>query len=87
MPRPLPRNEHGVPIPSSPAPHTQIGEQTGRRGSYRQTREWGADGEMVRDIDWTDHGRPQNHTNPHEHPWEDNPTGGSQRRGEGRPCR
>ena len=82
----LPRNEHGVPIPISQFPHTQIGEHTGRRNSYRQTREWGANGELIRDIDWTDHGRPQNHTNPHQHTWEDNTTGGSKRRGEAQPC-
>ncbi len=34
-------------------------------------------GRPVKDIDFTDHGRPQNHPNPHEHKWKPNPTGGT----------
>ncbi len=78
--KPLPRGEHGVQKPSSPYPHTQIGHRRGRNGNYRQTREWGENGELIRDIDWTDHGRPENHPNPHQHRWLPNKTGGSPRR-------
>jgi hypothetical protein len=34
----------------------------------------------VRDIDFTDHGYPQNHPNPHQHVWIENQTGGTLKR-------
>lgn len=80
----LPKDKHGNPIPSSPYPHTQIATKEGRKGDYLQGREWGYDKngkiELKRDIDFTDHGRPQNHPNPHQHEWLDNPTGGTKQR-------
>ncbi|MCH9609382.1 MAG: hypothetical protein S4CHLAM45_05230 [Chlamydiales bacterium] len=51
-----------------------------RKGKYPQAREFDENGEPVRDIDFTDHGRPKNHPNPHEHKWEPNPTGGTPQR-------
>jgi hypothetical protein len=39
----------------------------------------------VKDIDFTDHGRPDQHENPHEHPYVPNPTGGTPMRGKDRP--
>lgn len=36
-------------------------------------------------IDFTDHGEPHIHANPHEHPLEPNPTGGTPNRGNARP--
>jgi RHS repeat-associated protein len=79
---PLPRTEDGVNIPSSPNPHTQLGTRVGRDGvPYRQTREWDENGVPLRDTDWTDHGRPGLHANPHDHWWLPNPTGGSMQRG------
>jgi len=48
--------------------------------SYRQTREWGANGELIKTTDWTDHGRPNIHTNPHDHYAVPNPTGGTPKR-------
>jgi RHS repeat-associated protein len=79
--RPLPRN-NGHPVPDVVgAPHTQLGRRPGRRGSYPQAREFDADGNPVRDIDFTDHGRPQNHENPHQHNYIPNPTGGTPQRG------
>jgi hypothetical protein len=80
-PLPLPRGPHGELLPSTPDPHTQIGWRDGRKGGYRQTREFGENGKPVKDTDWTDHGRPKQHQSPHDHPWEDNPTGGTPRRG------
>jgi RHS repeat-associated protein len=70
----LPRDQHGRSIPSSPYPHTQLGERAGRKCTYPQAREWGQDGQPgrpVRDVDWTNHGRPgaPGHTIPHEHPY------------------
>lgn len=68
--RELPNGGRDKPLPDVDAPHSQLG----RRGSgegYPQTREWGygADGELkpTRDIDWTDHGSPDHHANPHQH--------------------
>ncbi|MFW5433961.1 polymorphic toxin-type HINT domain-containing protein [Paenibacillus apiarius] len=56
-----------VHIPELMNPHTQIGWQKGRKGDYIQTLEWRANGVPMRRTDWTNHGCPQNHTNPHEH--------------------
>ncbi|WP_220452003.1 polymorphic toxin-type HINT domain-containing protein [Propionibacterium australiense] len=79
--RELPRDKNGVPVPDSNYPHTQLGTRTGRNGSYPQAREFGENGELVKDIDFTDHGRPGNHPNPHQHRWLPNETGGSPKRG------
>jgi RHS repeat-associated protein len=54
----------GRPKPESPYPHTQVGT---RKGQYPQSREFDGEGRPVRDIDWTDHGDPRRHTNPHQH--------------------
>ncbi|NGY63349.1 RHS repeat protein [Lentzea sp. NEAU-D13] len=65
--RELPRDRHGNPVPDPEAqgyPHTQLGTKDGRHGPYPQAREFDADGRPVRDIDFTDHGRPANHDNP-----------------------
>jgi hypothetical protein len=62
--RELPRYPSGRPKPESPYPHTQLGT---RKGSYPQSREFDANGRPVRDIDWTDHGKPDWHTDPHQH--------------------
>ncbi len=83
-PLPLPRNPHGQNIPSAETPHTQLGMREGSKGSYRQTREWGYDGQQVKTTDWTDHGRPGVHSNPHDHPTIPNPTGGTPKRGKGK---
>ncbi|MEE4305524.1 hypothetical protein V2J60_01760 [Pseudomonas alliivorans] len=87
--RKLPRDKHGNHIPDSDVPHTQLGNKKGRRGDYRQAREWRDDeaGALVpsRDIDFTDHGRPENHTNPHQHDWTPNETGGTLKHGDAKP--
>jgi hypothetical protein len=77
--RSLPRNKHGTPkadIETTGA-HTQLGQKKGRKGTYTQGREFDANGKPVKDIDFTDHGRSQNHTNPHQHKYEPNSTGGT----------
>jgi|688.fasta_scaffold53227_3 hypothetical protein len=61
--------------------NTQIGWQSGRKGSYRQTRQWGYDSKLIKVTDWTNHGRPKQHTSPHDHFFLINPTGGSPIRG------
>lgn len=76
--RKLPQNEHGLKVPDSDYPHTQLGQRTSKRTgeTYRQTREWGGKGDRgydgntpKKDTDWTNHNRPQNHPNPHDHPY------------------
>ncbi len=47
--------------------------------------EFDKDRNPIRDIDFTDHGRPYEHTNPHQHDWIENSTGGSKKRDEGKP--
>ncbi|WP_397334797.1 hypothetical protein [Paenibacillus thiaminolyticus] len=78
--RELPRHGNGIPKPDTHNPHTQIGEKQGRNGSYRQTREFGKNGDYIKDTDWTNHGR-KNHTNPHDHYYIPNSTGGTKQRG------
>jgi hypothetical protein len=80
---PLPRDKNGNPVPESDSPHTQLGTKKGRKGSYPQGREFGKNGEHVKDIDFTDHGR--DHPNPHEHPIVPNETGGTPKRGPAQP--
>ena len=84
--RPLPRDKHGNPIPDAEAegPHSQLGQTDGRNGKYDQAREFDANGKPVRDIDFTDHGRPRQHANPHQHEYIPNGTGGTPRRGPGK---
>lgn len=86
-PTDLPQTGPGVPIPSSPYPHTQIGTITGRKGKYTAAREFGPNGVPIRDIHFTDHGRPNvpGHTNPHQHIFSPNPTGGTPNRGGAEP--
>ncbi len=85
----LPNNKNGVPLPDVNLPHTQIGYQKGRNGDYTQAREWNYNDkgklEAKRLIDFTDHGRPANHTNPHQHKFLPNPTGGTAKHGPSEP--
>ncbi len=86
--RPLPKDKDGVPIPDTDAPHTQLGTKGSKRRpgqTYPQAREFGKDVKPVKDIDFTDHGELRIHNNPHEHPYETNPTGGTPKRGDPRP--
>lgn len=71
----------GVPLPGSPYLHSQLGWRDGRGGSYPQAREFGSDGQLMRDVDFADHGRPSTHANPHEHLWIPNASGGTPARG------
>lgn len=66
-------------MPDSPYPHTQLGKREGGSGTYRQTREW-ENGQPIKDTDWTNHGR-KDHTDPHDHWYKPNPTGGTPKRG------
>jgi RHS repeat-associated protein len=89
--RPLPRDKHGNPVPDPEAagkPHSQLGQRAESGGSgqkYDQAREFDANGKPVRDIDFTDHNRPSQHTNPHQHHYKENSTGGTLQRGKSEP--
>ena len=78
--RDLPKDKDGNKIPDTDAPHTQLGTKEGSKGKYPQAREFDAEGNPVKDIDFTDHGRPSNHPNPHQHIYNENPTGGTESR-------
>ena len=79
--RPLPRDPRTKePVPEADGAYTQLGTKDGTKGKYPQAREFDAQGKPVKDIDFTDHGRPKNHPNPHEHKWKPNPTGGTPQR-------
>lgn len=83
----LPQAKNGEPVSSSDYPHSQIGYKKGARGNYHKTREFGYGGRPRKTVDWTDHGRPKDHTNPHVHDVKPNPTGGTPKRDDGRPPR
>ena len=87
--RKLPRTPDGIalPDPEAEGPYTQLGQQEGRNGNYDQAREFDANGNPVRDIDFTDHGRPSSHPSPHQHEYLPNATGGTPQRGSTSPLR
>lgn len=69
-------------------PHTQLGAKGSKRRpgeKYPQAREFGKDGKPVKTIDFTDHGEPLIHSNPHEHLCKPNQTGGTPKRGDPQP--
>lgn len=85
--RPLPKDEDGIAIPDTDASHTQLGTKGSKRRpgeQYPQAREFDTKGNPIKTIDFTDHGEPLIHPNPHEHPCIPNPTGGTPKRGEPR---
>ena len=85
---PLPRGPNGELLPSSPYPHTQLGTQIGRKvGPYTAAREFGPNGQPMRDIHFTDHGRPNipGHSIPHQHRHIQMPTGGTPQFGPAEP--
>ncbi len=83
--RPLPLTDYGIPVPEADVPHTELGARDGSKGKYPQAREFDGNGKPVRDIDFTDHGYPKKHPNPHQHRPKPNPTGGTPERGKPEP--
>jgi hypothetical protein len=77
----------GEKIPATTRPHTRLGTNQGRKGSYPAAREFGSEGEWIRDIHFTEHGRPDvpGHVNPHQHQAVPNPTGGTPQYGPSTP--
>ena len=89
---PLPRGPNGELVPSAPYPHTQLGTELGRKvGPYTTAREFGFNGVPIRDIHFTDHGRPTipGHTIPHQHQHQHipQPNGGTPAYGPAEPFR
>ena len=85
---PLPRGPNGELIPSSPYPHTQLGTEVGRKvGPYTAAREFGPNGQPIRDIHFTVHGRLNipGHMIPHQHRHIQMPTGGTPQFGPAEP--
>jgi RHS repeat-associated protein len=68
------RDANGKLIPdpeAAGAAHTQLGTRSSRSQPgvrYPQAVEYDAKGKPVKRIDFSNHGRPKEHTNPHEHP-------------------
>ncbi|MCD8176561.1 MAG: RHS repeat-associated core domain-containing protein, partial [Tannerellaceae bacterium] len=86
---PLRVDSHGNKIPDPEAAgkaHTQMGTRKGRKGEYKVYREFDESGNLIRDIHKTNHGR-KDHTNPHQHIYKDNPTGGSRQWGDPEPLK
>ena len=81
----MPTDNYGQPAPDSEHPHVQLGRRTGRKSRYPKAREWGKDGELIRDIEFTDHGGRKNHPDPHQHKYTPNPTGGRKQKGKPEP--
>jgi RHS repeat-associated protein len=81
----------GAPIPDPEAegsPHSQLGtrDSTTQPGeTYPQAREFDENGQPVRDIDFTDHGRPETHPNPHQHQRKQDQKRGEKQRGPSKP--
>lgn len=82
----LPMDNNGNRVPSSQFPHTQIANHWSdtKKHWYKQARVWdygaGNKLEVYKDIDFTDHLRPDKHPNPHQHRYLENETGGSKKR-------
>ena len=71
-PRQIPRTKHGDPIPDVDVPHTQLGQRIDNGITYDQAVEWmpkpdGSGIRATRRIDFSDHGFPADHPNPHQH--------------------
>jgi ankyrin repeat protein len=80
-------NKRGVGIPDPEAQgvrHTQLGTRERKKYSYTKAREFDEHGIAVRDIEFTDHHR-KDHSNPHQHLWTPNETGGTLKRGDAEP--
>ncbi|MFI5344285.1 MAG: hypothetical protein ACHQUC_08705 [Chlamydiales bacterium] len=86
--RPLP-TKGGEPVPDEDAEgaHTQLGTRDSKsgKGKYTKAREFDENGKAVRDIEFTDHCRPHDHTCPHQHDRTENATGGTKERGKQKP--
>lgn len=80
----LPRDERRIPSADGEAsgPHSRLGTTKTGKGPQNKAAEFDGKGNAVKEIDFTDHGKPDKHANPHEHPIDPNST---KPRGSGRP--
>ncbi len=62
--------------------HMPLGWHQGSKEKYPKAREFGKDGEPIRDIEFTDHCRPEDHPLPHQHQRKENSSGGTKERGD-----
>lgn len=67
----------GIYLPESMHPHTRLAMKEGRTSTYPQAMEFTYGGKPTKRIDFTDHGRPSNHPNPHQHRYKENSSGGT----------
>ncbi|HXH55195.1 MAG TPA: hypothetical protein VNK03_05580, partial [Gammaproteobacteria bacterium] len=56
--------------------HSQLGTRQGSSEKYPKAREFGPDNKVIREIEFTNHGR-SDHPNPHQHRYIPNKTGGT----------
>ena len=77
--------KNGEPVPDETPEdkgrHSQLGTREGSKGKYPKARQFDKDGNIVKEIEFTDHSKPSNHPCPHQHVYEPNATGGTPRRG------
>jgi hypothetical protein len=90
--RDLPQTKYGLPIPDEEAKdtwHTQLGKRKGRKDTYTKAREFNSNNTAKKDIEFTDHGRPNiiGHTNPHQHKHNPSKTGGTLEHGKAEPLK
>lgn len=72
----IPRSKEPIRDEGAEGAHTQLGKENGRKGKYTKAREFDKDGNRLRDIEFTDHDRPEDHPhNPHQHKYKENETG------------
>jgi len=66
----LPRAKGGAPEadPLATGSHTRLGKSSLSPNAHNQAAEFNASGKPVKEIDFTDHGSPGAHPNPHQHP-------------------
>jgi hypothetical protein len=65
-------NDNGLPLYGQP---NTTGLQWGSDGAVTQGRTWDDAGNPSIDTDFSDHNRPDTHTDPHQHEWKPNPDG------------
>ena len=56
-------------LPDKGKPNS-VGEQRDSKGTLKRRRFYGPDGRAVKDEDYSDHGNPAVHPNPHDHSWD-----------------
>jgi hypothetical protein len=65
----LSRAKGGAPEadPVATGPHTRLGKSSSSPNAHNQAAEFDGAGKPIKEIDFTDHGAPGAHPNPHQH--------------------